>query len=313
MDAKDVVTRDFVNGLFSEYEETAELRDFKEELQSNLEDRIASLCARGLDNRAAFEKASAELGDISALADQISLRKKQTVLEEAYLGLRKYLKPRRVACYVIAGAWAVFGVVSALVVYHTGETQSAWEAFWKPNQKLVNGLGTLMGFIPLSVTAFTFLGITQETASRSPRSVKRGLWYALAAAALSFGIILSPLTYFATDRSLMEAVATLIPFVIPGLALLVFLFLTEKDYRKPWAKAQYEREVRISRELFSDPVVAARFGMAVGAIWIFALGLFILLGIIIGFKFSWLVFVFAVAFQLAVQSLMLKPGKAVNE
>ncbi|MFP3090430.1 hypothetical protein LQZ21_08910 [Treponema sp. TIM-1] len=43
------------------------------------------------------------------------------------------------------------------------------------------------------------------------------------------------------------------------------------------------------------------------AIWIFAAGLFILLGFIIGFKFSWLVFIFAVAVQLAAQSMMTKP------
>jgi hypothetical protein len=43
-----------------------------------------------------------------------------------------------------------------------------------------------------------------------------------------------------------------------------------------------------------------------GAIWIFAAGIFILLGFLIGFKFSWLVFIFAVAFQLLVQGVMSK-------
>jgi len=43
-----------------------------------------------------------------------------------------------------------------------------------------------------------------------------------------------------------------------------------------------------------------------GAIWICAIGLFVLLGFIIGFKFSWLVFVFAIAFQLLVQGFMSK-------
>ncbi|MDR1900352.1 MAG: permease prefix domain 1-containing protein [Treponema sp.] len=299
-------TRDFVNHLFSEYEETAELRDFKEELQSNLEARIASMAAGGMDRGAAFEKAAGELGDISALADQISLRKKQEIFQEAYMGLRRYLKPGRVAFYVISGAWAILGAVIALVVYFTGEDQSAFEAFWEPNKKIVGAIGVLIAFIPPSVGAFTFLGITQETASRHPLSKKRGAWYTLAAAALAFGLILSPLTYFASDRGLMEAVAALIPFVIPGLGLLIFLLLTEKNCLKPWARLRYEKEARASRELWSDPVTAARFGVVSGAIWIFAAGLFFLLGFLIGFQFSWLVFIFAVAVQLAVRSMMMK-------
>ncbi|MDR2109721.1 MAG: permease prefix domain 1-containing protein [Spirochaetaceae bacterium] len=300
-------TKDFVDRLFSEYEETAELGDFKEELLSNLEDRIASLAAKGLDKQAAFEKAAGELGDISALADQISLRKKQEILQDAYMGARKYLSPLRTGFYVTAGAWLILGGVIALVVYLSGENQSALEAFWEPNKKLVNTLGSLMAFIPVSAAVFTFLGITQETASRYPRSKKRGAWYALGAAALAFGAVLFPTTYFAADRGLMEAIASLIPFFIPGLGLLFFLLLTEKDNRKPWARARYEEEARVSMAMFNDPVAAARFGMVSGAIWIFAAGLFFLLGFLVGFRFSWLVFIFAVAVQLAAQSFMMKP------
>ncbi|MDR2363003.1 MAG: permease prefix domain 1-containing protein [Spirochaetaceae bacterium] len=300
-------TKDFVDHLFLEYEETAELRDFKEELLSNLDARIASLIARGLDKKDAFEKAAGELGDISALADQISLRKKQEIFQDAYMGMRVYLTPLRVAFYVIAGAFGILGAVIALVVYFTGEEQSALEAFWEPNKRLTGALGVLLAFISPAAAAFTFLGVTQETASRYPRSKKRGAWYALAAWALCFGALLFPLTYFAADRGLMAAAATQIPFSIPGLALLIFLQLTEKDYRKPWARERYEKEARISREMWSDPLIAARFGMVSGAIWIFAAGLFILLGFLIGFHLSWLVFVFAVAVQLAVQSMMMKP------
>jgi hypothetical protein len=139
--------------------------------------------------------------------------------------------------------------------------------------------------------------------------VKRGIWYALAAAVLSFGVILSPLTYFATGRGLMEAIATLIPCVIPGLGVLIFLILTERDTRKPWVRAQYEQEARANMELFNDPVTAARFGMISGALWIFAVGFFLLLGFLAGFRFSWLVFIFAVALQLTIQGLMMKGGK----
>jgi hypothetical protein len=305
-------TQDFVNRLFSEYEESPALRDFKEELLSNLEARIASLKAKGLDEGAAFEKATGELGDISALADQISLKKKQEVLQDAYLGLRKYLKPGRVAWYVISGAWFVLGIVIALVASLAGEEPSAYEAFWEPYKRGIQFFGVLVAFVPPAAGVLTFLGITQETASRNPLSPKRGFWYALAVLVLSFGVILSPLTYFAAGRRLMEALATLIPCVIPGLGVLIFLILTEKDTRKPWVRAQHEKEARVNMELFSDPVAAARFGMISGALWIFAAGLFLLLGFLAGFRISWLVFVFAVAVQLIIQGLMMKGAGGVK-
>jgi uncharacterized membrane protein YbhN (UPF0104 family) len=123
-----------------------------------------------------------------------------------------------------------------------------------------------------------------------------------------------PVTYFGarlagnSSIELMSTIAILIPFVLPGAALLSFLVLTEKDRLKPWAKEFRSGAVKREMELWNDPATAARFGLFSGAIWIFAIGFFILLGFIVGFKFSWLVFVFAVAVQLVVQALMSKPG-----
>ncbi|MDR0997926.1 MAG: permease prefix domain 1-containing protein, partial [Treponema sp.] len=288
------------------YGETEALADFKEELLSNLNAKLDSLVKKGMSEKDAFIRATAELGDVSTLADEISLKKRQEVFEDWYMDVRRYMKPGRVAFYVLTGAWFVLGIVIALVVFFTGEAQP--EAFWESNRRLTEALGVLVGFVPLSLAAFTFLGLTQETASRNPLSKKRGAWYALASAALGFGIILSPLSYFATGQRLMEAIATLIPFAIPALGLLVFLILTEKDTRKPWARDWREKEAGASMEMFRDPAAAARFGVVSGAIWLFALGLFLLLGFLTGFHLSWLVFVFAMAVQLAIQGMMMRVG-----
>jgi hypothetical protein len=61
--------------------------------------------------------------------------------------------------------------------------------------------------------------------------------------------------------------------------------------------------------MFSDPAVSARFGMFSGAIWTAAAGLFFLFGFITGFRYSWLVFLFAIAAQLLVQGTMMKNVK----
>jgi hypothetical protein len=107
-------------------------------------------------------------------------------------------------------------------------------------------------------------------------------------------------------ETLVPAIGVLIPFVLPGIGILVFLVLTEKDRLKPWAKNLHNKAVEGEMAIWNDPVKANRFGMFSGAIWMFAIGIFFVLGFLIGFKFSWPVFIFATAIQLVVQGRMYK-------
>jgi MFS family permease len=306
-------TKEYVKSLFKDYEETADLRDFMEELEANLDSRIASLIKKGAGEAEAFDKASNELGDISALADEISLKKRQEVFEEQYLDIRRYMKGPRVASYVAAGIVFLFGVLTAFIVYfgvHAGE-----EAAIAPGGPggmrgvdLAGVFGSFLPFFTAAAAAFTYLGLTQETASLNPMKKKRAALYSLGAALIAFGAALFPLVFFgAGDKEgPVSAVATLLPFVLPGAGLLAFLILTEKDRRKSWAIAHYTEEVKRYGEIWQNPAQALRFGLFSGAIWIFAFGVFFLLGFTIGFMFSWLAFVFAIAFQLLVQGIMSK-------
>jgi hypothetical protein len=167
---------------------------------------------------------------------------------------------------------------------------------------------------------FTFLGVTPETAAVYPVSKKRGAWYATAAGLFAFGLFTMPVTYFSLKfagkivneflgfdfESLIPLFGLLIPFVLPGIGILVYLVLTEKDRLKPWAKSFHNKAIKGEMAIWNDPAAATRFGMFSGAIWIFAIGIFLLLGFLIGFKYSWLVFIFAVAFQLLIQASMSK-------
>jgi len=63
--------KEFVDSLLKGYEETAELEDFKKELQSNIEAKVESLVRDGMDEGAAFAKARSELGDVWELAGSL--------------------------------------------------------------------------------------------------------------------------------------------------------------------------------------------------------------------------------------------------
>jgi len=309
--------KQFVDSLFRGYEETAALADFKEELLGNLNAKIEDLVKKGMEPEAAFTKASAALGDVSVLADDLSLKKRTEVFEDAYMGVSRYMSAGRVAGYVIFGVLAFFGIITALIALFAIKGLDIgldgpidWTGFF----------ATMMPFLVTAIAGFTFLGVTQETASMYPMSKKRAAWYTVAAAMIAFGFLTMPIVYFSVKIAdnifsvisgfnlsvLVPVVGMIIPFVLPGIGILVFLILTEKDRLKPWAKDFRDKTVAREMALWNDPAVATRFGMFSGAIWIFATGLFFLLGFIISFKFSWLVFIFAVAFQLVIQGVMSK-------
>jgi hypothetical protein len=127
--------KEFVDSLFKGYEETKALADFKEELLGNLNAKIEDLVKKGMEPEAAFAKASAELGDVSAVADELSLKKRTEVFEEAYMGISRYMSAGRVAGYVVFGALALFGVIVAFISFFA-----------------VNGVNILDG--PVDLTAF---------------------------------------------------------------------------------------------------------------------------------------------------------------
>lgn len=304
----------FVDSLFNGYEETAELADFKEELLGNMNAKIENFVRKGMDEETAFAKASAELGDVSLLANEMSLKKRKEVFEEVYLDMKQYLPAKRIIAYIIFGALALFGITAALItLFATKIVGYDLTAFF----------GVMMPFLTVSIAGFTFLGITQELPSMYPVSKKRGVWYSAAAGLIAFGFFTMPVIYFSSRlegftangipfenfERLVPVISLMIPFILPGIGILVFLGLTEKDRLKPWAKSFRNKAVESEMAIWNDPVIANRFGMFSGAIWIFAVGLFILLGFLIGFKFSWLVFVFAIAFQLLVQGFMYKQVK----
>jgi hypothetical protein len=202
----------------------------------------------------------------------------------------------------------------ALIVFFTGGdglpiAGLPAAGFFGKSEHMTGVFASFMPFFVAAVAGFTFLGMTQELGDSYPVKTKRAILYAVAATLLAFGISVFPVVYFSTGGGLMPAIATLIPFVLPGVGLLAFMVLTEKSRLKPWAQVRYDTIIKRERDMWTDPATANRFGMFSGAIWIGAAALFIALGFAISFKYSWVVFLFAVAVQLTVQGAMYKEKK----
>jgi hypothetical protein len=305
-------TQQYVDGLFAHYEETPALADFKEELRGNLDERIKNLVRKGMPEAEAFHKATEELGDISALAEEISLKKKQEVFEDMYMGTRKYMTPKRTAAFVLGGTAVCFGLISAAITWFSAGTEEA-------------ALGSAMVFCVAGAALLTFMGLTQETAAMHPMSWKRAALYAVSVGVFLFGVFIVPMTYFSTtgvnpydiavgahaprgNIGLMTSIAALIPFVLPAAALFVFLALTEKDRRKPWVVEMAKESARRDMEYFADAAQSMRFGLVCGAIWIAAIASFVVLTLRVGILYSWLAFAGAIVLQLLTQALFFTKG-----
>ncbi len=113
--------------------------------------------SRGSSEEDACEKATAELSDISEIAQQLSLKKRQEVFTDMYLKTRNYISMRRMFLYVLLGGFFALGIILSALSYLYSKDPLA-------------GISSLIPFIIIPVCGFLFIGLTQETASRYPLS-----------------------------------------------------------------------------------------------------------------------------------------------
>jgi hypothetical protein len=285
--------------IFKDYEETAGLRDLKDEIAANLSESIQSMAAKGMDREAALKQALDKLGDITEIADRVSRQKRREIIGGAF-ARPVPLDKAHIIAYPAAGLVLAFGIAICAIVYFSAG--------------LMPAIASLMPFAVISLCAFVFFALTQETMTHYPMTWKRGLLYTAASALILFGLFVGAIVFF-THHILPEEAASvleipdaalawknvniistwgsLIPFALPGAAMLALLILSEKDRKKPWVHRQEEEQSQI---------YDTRFGLIAGALWIFALALFCILTAAIGIRYSWITFIAALAVQLLIMS-----------
>ena len=94
------------------------------------------------------------------------------------------------------------------------------------------------------------------------------------------------------------------PFVIPSAVIFIYLGLTEKSRSKmndAWQKQWIE--------YYSNPRSMMIRGNISGALWIFTFAAFLILGFTIGWRYSWIVFIIAVGFEILIESYFMTKKK----
>lgn len=259
---------------------------------------------KGLGEQEAADKAIAELGDVSALADDLSLKRKQEVFSEMYMKTRSYISVKRSVWYALCGLISDAAILIPLIT-------------WFAVEITVGAVATFFPFGMVGILGFLFMGLTQETAVHEAMGWKRALLYVLAAGLVLFGVLTALIAYFGVEFAsaaelaahnapgnvgTLGSLSVLMAFALPGIALGIFLVLTEKDRSKPWMQKQREEHAKYANEQFGSPANAQKFGLICGALWIAAIAGFILLTFTVGIKFSWLVIVVALIAQMLVMA-----------
>src|SRR5690625_3793940 len=216
--------KEFINKAFEKYEESPKLIDFKEELLTNLQDRLKSLETTGLTREEDLKE-----------------------IESEYMSLRHFVTNPLAVIYTILGVLIGFGLITSGLSYLS-------------SGKIESLTGVLMLFLVVPLAGFVYMGLTQETATRHPMRPLRASIYSIAVLVLLFGISLIPIMIFSTSKPLVNVLAILIPFVLPTIGVIGFLMITEMDYRKAWVLKEAEKHHAWSKK-FETSGNAQTFGI----------------------------------------------------
>jgi hypothetical protein len=270
----------YVDNLFSDIHDTKQLKELKEEVSANLLEKVNDFIINGNSEDDAFNKAVSSLGDMSELVE--SLKKVSYVKVQENNLETPTLDKKRVIGYVIASAILLFGIMTAGINYLV-------------NNDLVGTTGTLMPFTMVAVGLFVYLGLTQETKHDYGMNNKRALAYTLASLILLFGLFVSGLEYF-QGLELYAVLSSFMVFTIPSIMIFIYLGLTEKSRRKmdsDWQKQWVD--------YYSDPRDMMLRGNISGALWIFAIAAFLLVGFTLGWWYSLIVFIVTVGCEVLIE------------
>ncbi|KAF1084315.1 hypothetical protein SPSYN_02091 [Sporotomaculum syntrophicum] len=206
--------KNHIEHLFDGVGASQQLFDLKEELATNLKEKIADYRSKGMEDEQALQEAVISMGDLSGLVDDMRKLGRDKAKQAVYS-----TKTARISLAgIIAGVLlTLFGSFTVAMLYFIN--LSAEEAF---------GPGI---FIVAGGALFTYSILTMETGKKYAMNKIRAASYALAVGSLLFGIFVAAVTGLTSDE-IYVSIASSMLFVMAGVGLFLFLCLTGTDRLK---------------------------------------------------------------------------------
>lgn len=204
----------YIDNLFSGVGASQQLFDLKEELTTNIKEKIADYKSRGMEDEQAFKEAVISMGDLSGLVEDMRKLGQDTAKQTVYSNMTARISTAGIIAGVLL---TLFGIFTVAMLY-----------FMNLPGKVVTGSGI---FIVAGGVLITYSLLTRETRKKYGMNKIRAGLYALSIGLLLFSIFTAVITGFATGE-MYTAIASLMIFSLAGIGLFLFLMLTGRDRRK---------------------------------------------------------------------------------
>ncbi|ALE05901.1 hypothetical protein AL755_11205 [Arthrobacter sp. ERGS1:01] len=293
----------YLDDAFADVSMNAELRDLKEEIRSNLAERVAELTGQGATPADAAARAIDEFGDLGEVISSVQSGQGAEPLSKAATQAQAFAvnkvtpRPGFVIGTVILALVAVASLLWFILIL-AGSNPGAGDAGTGPAAAVLAGFAAT-----LSIGAITAWSLRQETSQDHPVPLRRALGYGAGAAAAVAGLFLMSLVVLAGMGLLFAGAFVLLGAVV----IFIKLGLSQSNRKKAWAR-EVQRDYQGMDRFSQDPVAAARFGIYTAVIWLVALALFVWLSFTAGFAYSWLALLAGLVVFMLVLARMLFPS-----
>jgi len=216
-----------------------------------------------------------------------------------YINAKVPITKKTAAGMTVASALLLLAIALALIAYFS-ETASA-VLYYISAASLSLACGT-----------YIYFGLTQESAAHYAMKTGRAIAYGIICLVGFLGASLAVATYLFDGFEMSSALIIKAVFILPAICALIFMLATEPKRQKPWLRALTEQGAEKAERFFHDtvdPAKAARFGVTSGGLWLLAIAIFAALGFLIGWQYAWIVFLFALAVQVFMVTMIFEKKK----
>ncbi|CAG9620323.1 permease prefix domain 1-containing protein [Sutcliffiella rhizosphaerae] len=204
----------YVDNLFSGVGESQQLFDLKEELTTNLKEKIADYKKAGMDEKEAFNEAVSSMGDLSGLVDDMREVGKDKAKQAVYSSMTDRIS----AAGLITGILIIsFGILTTAMLFFMG-------------LQLQSVAGPAI-FVVFGIALVTYSWLTRETKKKYAMNKIRAILYSVAIGLLAFSLFVAFTAGFATGEMYI-AISSFMVFFLIGLGLFLGLLFTGTDRRK---------------------------------------------------------------------------------
>ncbi len=252
---------------FAGVEMTAEARDLKEEMRSNLVARVAELESSGMSREVSAQRAMAELGDIRSIVADTGTTSAAPWIDQRVRPRPAFVVRTLILSLIAAAALAVL-VWSVL----DADAVGVWQA-------------VAIAVLAIAGAVVVAESLRQETTTSYPLPAGRALGYgaATALALTGAGCVAAAVPDWPVGLVVAGGV-----LLIASVVVFTYLGVTQTNRHKPWVVRMQREHQEIGDVFLGDPAAAARFGIYTVVIWLAAFAGFAVLGFAVGWAWSWL-------------------------